>query len=108
MSRLLTFKNENPTETEKELYLYAGFYVIEDHGGINEDLRHIKYAVCYTDESMRKEFPKEISILQENVNYKDTISFKSDCEIIKITGFIDTKLLNLITKRAEELGWHME
>lgn len=95
----MMFKNEDPTEAEKELYLYAGFYVIE------KDVRHIKYAVCYTDKAARKEFPKEIQIPEEHVNYKSIITFDLSCDSVKASDFIDTKLLYIILKRAKELGW---
>lgn len=95
----ITFRNEDPTEAEKELYLYAGFYVIE------KDAYHIKYAVCYTDKDMRKAFPKEIQILKEHVDHKSIITFDLSCDSVKASDFIDVKLLYIILKRTKELGW---
>lgn len=108
-TELQVFKNENPTETEKRLYLYAGFYKIEDEycevNGIKTDLRYLKYAVCYTENSLRKTFPERISISQKYIDYKSLLIFNSMSEEVQIHGSVDMKILNLIIERAKELGW---
>lgn len=96
---MLTFKNSNPTETEKKLYLYAGLYLIEK----NEF--HATYAVCYTDSPKRKVFPMEINIEEKHIDHNSMIIFDSVSEQVKIKGYIDEKILQLVQDRIKELGW---
>lgn len=79
-----TLLNVTPTEAEKQLYQYAGFYIVEkDRAGT--DAEYLKYAVCHSNQlrveegetfmrpphfhilmkAVRKRTKKELAMLQE-------------------------------------------
>ena len=91
--------NQTPTDAEKQMYLFAGFYVVE------ETDTHIEYAVCHTDNSLRNDFPLEFDIDEMDIDYDGTIVFDKLSEQVKINTYVDVKLINLIANRANELGW---
>lgn len=109
IKEMITLRNTTPTETEKQMYLYAGFYVIEkdycEVNGNKTDVPYIKYAVCYTGGNLRETFPAEINIEKKHINYNEIITFNAMSEEMEIKGRIDTKILQLIEERAKELGW---
>lgn len=96
---MLTFTNSNPTETEKKMYLYAGFYLIE------KTKFHSIYAVCYTDSSERKMFPMKINIEEKRIDHDSMIIFDPVSEQVKIKGYVDAEVLQLVQDRIKELGW---
>lgn len=97
---MLELRNHRPTEAEKQLYFYAGYYLYDDS---NQDT--VKYAVCYTKESDRREFPLELKIEEETADLESGIIFDNLSESVKISGYVDVLLLELIGDRIKELGW---
>lgn len=91
--------NKTPTVAEKEMYLYAGFYVVEE-----TDI-YIEYAVCYTINGLRKEFPLKLTMDDLHIDYDEMLIFDKSSERVKVNTYVDAKLLNLIAKRMDELGW---
>lgn len=107
----MRFENKTPTDAEKDLYQYAGFYVIQNefyevNGSITE-FEYIKYAVCYTDDVIRNcsSFPTIIDIDEKQIDYSSTITFCSLSQEVTITGAIDTRILSDVVARTKELGW---
>lgn len=96
---MVTFENPNPTDTEQELFRYAGFYKIED----NENC--LRYVTIHTD--IRDNFPKKIEIEPEYIEYDTSITFFHMSETVDAVGSFDGKLINLINARMKELGWEL-
>lgn len=81
------------------MYLYAGYYCIEK----NDD--YVKYAVCYTESACRHEFPEDIKIKEDHVDYDTLITFDLKNEMVTLNNTIDNRILRDITERTKELGW---
>ena len=109
LDKMITLKNENPTDLEKKIYHRYGFYPIEKKFyNINNqvtDFPYIRYAVCYTDESMRKEYPTTITIKSKCINYNETLFFDGLSACIDVHTDADIGLLEDIISMAKELGF---
>ena len=95
---MLIFENHNPTDTEIELFRYAGFYRIEN------DEQHIRYVPVHTKTAV-KPFPDILGVEEKDVEYEVSITFYHTSETIEAVGDFDGRLLNLMAARMEELGW---
>lgn len=99
-----TLLNVTPTEAEKQLYQYAGFYIVEkDRAGT--DAEYLKYAVCHTNDSLRESFPKMFTIPSNAIDYDNTIIFDCLNKEMRLSCYADAHVLKLILERAKELGW---
>lgn len=93
------FENYNPTDTECELFQYAGFYKVED----NEDfLRYVPIHVNTKDG-----FPKQIETESKYIEYETSITFFRTSETVDAIGSFDGKLIKLISARMKELDWQI-
>lgn len=96
---IMTFENQNPTETEALLYRYYGFYLIEK----SED--SYRYAPIHADND-NKEIPLEINIEKEMVEWENAILFDCMSETVTISPcYYDIDFFVLIVRRMEELGF---
>lgn len=93
------FENKKPTETERELFQYAGFYKVESN---EHRLRYVPIHVNTKDG-----FPKRVETEPKYIEYKTSITFFNTSETIDIVGSFDGKLIKLIGNRMKELGWQI-
>lgn len=98
---LIKLENKNPTETEKNMFLYNGYYVVERYSAYDHE--HLKYAVCHLS-AAPKEFPEVLEIEEDRIDRDETICFECLSETLTIHGMLDTLLLQLLLKRAKKLG----
>lgn len=98
---MFTFENKSPTEIEEKMFCYNGYYLIER----TED--NLLYAICHVERDKLTSFPTEINIDREKIDFDSTIEFSLLCEMIKINGWIDNIMLNLIAERTKELGFRV-
>lgn len=115
---IIKFNNQNPTEAEKKLFFYAGYYCIEESPiSLNDHetgLKQLKYAVVHVEDNKfrdtrlnidQKIFPEHIELDEKNINYDDTIIFDMLSETIKFSSYADIELLSFIFQRMKELGF---
>ena len=95
----LKFENSNPTETEKLLFRYYGFYLIESTDN------SMKYAPIHTDGN-GDNFPDVIeNISSEMIEWDNSIIFNLMSETVRLSSYFDIDGIILIQKRMEELGY---
>lgn len=108
--KLKGYENQNPTEAEQLLWKYAGFYPITktktELAGITTEHDFIVYALMKNKNDNLSEYPKEIIIEDEMIDYDQTITFDATAGTMNVSGFVDSNLLNLILMRAKELGFN--
>lgn len=93
-------ENKNPTITEKELFLYGGFY--RDVRMCTDNL--IVYRSCYKAKIYEEDedgFPLQFDAILAD----EEIRFYRGSETIEITSWFDYVILGLIKDRCEELRW---
>lgn len=96
---MLIFENHDPTETEKEMFRYGGFYKIID----NEEFS--RYALVHVNN--RESFPERLKVEPQQVEYDKRIIFYRKSETVEGYGTFDDRLLDLMTVRMKELGWEI-
>lgn len=101
MNKTIKLENQYPTEIEKLMYRYLGLYVVEKD--LPYDYQHIKYATIHL---RKEEFPLEIEIEKELIEYENYIEFDCLSQTVNIKlSFIDTDAIILILRRMEELNF---
>ena len=93
----MLIKNTNATDTEKQLYKYAGLYLIES----SEDC--LKYAPVHNGNM--DIFPAFIDVEQDYIEYENMIVFDKLSECVKLNSWYDIDIFDLIYKRMEELNF---
>ncbi len=107
---IIKLGNPNPTEAEKQLFLTAGYYCI-DEGGItvnnNEtEFKQVTYAVLHgLDSESRKTFPQHVEIDNKGIDYESTIVFDTLSETVKISDYLDIDHISFVIQRMNELGF---
>ncbi len=93
------FKNLKPTETEKKMFHYAGYY------NIHENSECARYVCMHTD--VKGPFPKKLKMDPKDIDYTESVTFYKAAETIEISGSFDMAMIKLITDRMKELGWEV-
>lgn len=97
---LIRFENEHPTETEKQLFAYAGLYRVK-----YEDGSRVRYIPVHPN--LSEGFPYLFEVDQEHVEWENGVAFDTCSETLFFgNGFdCDLYVLTLLCRRAEELGF---
>lgn len=90
-------KNHNPTNAERRLFEYAGFYKTEESETCS------KYMPIHTD--TKNGFPKEVEVSDDDIEHGSEIIFYHQSEMMNCTGTFDKVLIGLIQDRMAEMDW---
>lgn len=96
------FMNSNPTDIEKRLFQYLGLYLANEEDGI----RPVDPEYMQMDGIASDGFPSRI-VAAVSEEYTPIVTFRNSDESILIQGrlSLDTLGMQLLLKRAKELGW---
>lgn len=104
-SGLVRFDNEHPTDIEKLMYWYAGFYKMP-----TSDENVIKYVPVHNT-SLKKTsgyFPTSFIVDMCVVEWDSVLVFDLSSETVCIShSYYDLDILAMICERAKELGFEL-
>lgn len=94
MTRL---ENENPSKAEEKLFLYAGFYKVED------DEQHTRYVPVHMDKP--DSFSRTLEVDDTQLDWTTGITFYHMAQTVRCIGMFDATIIDLIQDRIVELEW---
>lgn len=94
----MTYTNPNPTDIEKEMFSYAGLYLIDEHDDI------YTYAPIHLPDGYS--WKSSVEVDENDIEFDKAIIFHTFSETITIsTNDYDMKTLLLLIDRMKELGF---
>ena len=94
----VTFTNENPTQTEKDMFEHYGLYLVEKM----ED----KYTYAPVHLKDGYTYQTSVNADDETIEWNHTIEFDTSLGLVKINHFCDLMLVELVRSRMKELNMH--
>lgn len=93
---MVKLKNPYPTETERKLFAYGGFYLVDGNG------EHLRYMPVHTAGTYDG-YPEELEVGEEYIEHGTSITFHRMSGTVMAEGMFDGELINLIGARLKEL-----
>lgn len=95
--------NPEPTEIEKALFHYAGYYPI--HRELNYpygSVIYVRYVVVHCD---RDGYPLQLDILKKDVEEDSYLELYLTSNTVKISGMFDIRLVGLVQELLKSYGY---
>lgn len=94
---MVRLENKSPSKAEEKLFLYAGFYKVED------DEQHTRYVPVHMDKP--ENFPTVLEVDNAQIDRTTGITFYHMAQTVRCIGMFDATIIDLIQDHIVELEW---